>query len=409
MIRNSHATTYYPQLDGWRGYAILWIMLGHVAFIHSIDYTENFFLLFLDTSNFLAVDIFFVISGYMITEKLLAAEGQIRWQDFIKKRSLKILPLYFFIVLLVLVVDGLVPNYGFEVDKIIPGRTMKGGEMCRALISRRGDTLPSIEEYGSVSIKNRGESIWQDFLLIQNFYPFQDRVKLLAHTWFVAVIVHFYILYGLLFAIVARFFSSREKRRNILLGVLAILMLTIGLLRYAAGTQYHDYFQMTHFRLDVIFLGCVLSLLKDYTAGMQDRIFSNPVFLSLLFCAGFAILAAVIFRWPPIDKDQSPNVFIVSYFAFGLMITATMAENPFSRIIFRNPVITWIGRYSYGMYLWHYPFMFFYRMLAIKMQWSNTFSIFTFCILSIIFGAGLQRFFERAPGLTERLIARFSR
>ena len=407
MVKKPHASIYYPNLDGWRGYAILWIILGHVLYIYSINYAENLFLLFASSSTPLSVDIFFIISGYVIAGTLSAQE-RIDLKTFLKKRALRILPIYFFMVLCVFIVDGFAPNYEINVDISLPAQALTRSDICRNLCFSRSDALPAAEQSYSVTTKNQVEPFWQNLFLVQNFYPFADRVKLLAHTWFVAIIVHFYIFYGLLNLLITRWVDDRQTQRNVMLCILVMLILSIALLRAEFGKLYHEYFQMTTFRLDAILLGCVLNLGKGFLASMHRKIFWNSMTASLFFGAGLVILVTLVFRWPPIEWDQATSAFTLSYFAFALMIISTMEGNRFSRVIFGNPIITWIGHYSFGIYLWHYPFMFFYRLLAIRMQWSDTFSITTFCILSIVIGAGLQRVFEKAPGLSKSVIARVS-
>ena len=407
MITKAHASTYYPNLDGWRGYAILWIMLGHVAYVYSINYADNLLLLFASISTPLAVDIFFIISGYMIAGSL-SVQNQVDLKTFFRKRALRILPIYFFTVFCVFIVDGFAPNYELKVDTKLPAQTLSYSDIGRNLCSIRSDVLPAVEQSYFVTTKNQAESFWQNLFLVQNFYPFTERVKLLAHTWFVAIIFHFYIIYGLLTLLITKLFHGPDTQRNVMLCLLVMLVLSIALLRAEFGKQYYEYFQMTHFRLDAILLGSVLNLSKGFLSSMHKKISWNIITASLFFCTGLVILVTLIFRWPPTDWNQSPNSFTLSYLAFGLMIIPTMEGNRFSRIVFGNPVIAWIGNYSYGIYLWHYPFMFFYRLLAIRMQWSNLFSITTFCILSIAIGAGLQRLFENVPRLSISVIARSS-
>ena len=358
MAKKPHTSIYYPNLDGWRGYAILWIMLGHVVYIYSINYAENLFLLFASSSTPLAVDIFFIISGYVIAGTLSAQE-QTGLKTFFKKRALRILPIYFFIVFFVFIVDGFAPNYEIKVDIRLPAQALTRGDIGRNLCFSQRDVLPEEEQSYSVTTKNQVEPFWQNLFLVQNFYPFSERVKLLAHTWFVAIIVHFYIIYGLLNFLITRLFGGRQTQRNVMLCILVVLILSIALLRAEFGKLYQEYFQMTHFRLDAILLGCLLNLGKGLLSSMYKKIFWNTLTASLFFCTGLVIFATLVFRWPPIEWDQSTNVFTLSYFAFALMIISTMEENHFSRVVFGNPIITWIGNYSFGIYLWRYPFMFF--------------------------------------------------
>ena len=282
MAKKPHTSIYYPNLDGWRGYAILWIMLGHVVYIYSINYAENLFLLFASSSTPLAVDIFFIISGYVIAGTLSAQE-QTGLKTFFKKRALRILPIYFFNVFFVFIVDGFAPNYEIKVDIRLPAQALTRGDIGRNLCFSQRDVLPEEEQSYSVTTKNQVEPFWQNLFLVQNFYPFSERVKLLAHTWFVAIIVHFYIIYGLPNLLITRLFGGRQTQRNVMLCILVVLILSIALLRAEFGKLYQEYFQMTHFRLDAILLGCLLNLGKGFLSSMYKKIFWNTLTASLFF------------------------------------------------------------------------------------------------------------------------------
>jgi peptidoglycan/LPS O-acetylase OafA/YrhL len=390
-------------MDGWRGYAILWILVGHVVNLYNIDYRAHLSLLFVDFATNLVVDVFFVISGYLMAEKWITAREQIDLKKFFLKRSSRVLPLYFGIVFLVIIVHGLVPAYTIRVENIYPAYELTYGEIARNLFSQP-DALPPYALTFLIEIKNDAASFWPNLFLIQNYYPLSLRVKLLEHTWFVAVIMHFYIFYGLLTFFLDRVFNEPRKRQSAMLYICIVLILLVITIRAMFGRFYPFYYQMTHFRIDAILFGCVLNLAKGFRSNMNEGIQWTKIKNALYLCSGIAILVALIARWPPLDRSHFTSVFTLSYISFGLMIISTMDENRFSRIILRNPLISWIGYYSYGIYLWHYPFMFFYRLLAMKMQWSDTFSIATFCILSIVIGAGLQHLFEKASRLAKSVI-----
>ncbi len=385
---------YYPNLDGWRGYAILWILLGHVVFIYSINFSEHLLPLFIGASTYLAVDVFFVISGLVIAENMFMHHGEaVDWKTFVKKRAFRVLPMYFFVVFCVFMVSSLVPNYGFRVHTGTPAEALTAGDMGRALFSWSGEAAPARESSVYVTLHNRGESFWQNILLVQNFYPYSNRVKLLAHTWFIAIIVHFYILFGLVAYGVARLFPDPHLRRNAVLGIVAVLMLAVAVLRAVLGTEYIDYLHMTQFRLDAVLLGCVLSLTNGLPGCREPETAWGRVRRVCWFGVGLALLVPLIFRWPPIDWSRSPNVFIASYLAFGFMIMATREGSGVSRVVFGNPLITWVGRNSYGTYLVHYPLMFFYRLLADRMHWGNAVAITTYCMVSLTAGWALQAMF----------------
>ncbi len=396
MMTNPRRTIHYPQLDGWRGYAALWIVLGHAVFLYNINFAQHPFLLFIGGSTFLAVDIFFIISGFVITEKLFADKTPVDWKEFMVKRTVRILPLYYITVFAVLIVYALVPDYTIVLSRQLPAKALNWTDVVSLLSPGRSEVLPALQESSLLAIKSPVQSFWPSLFLIQNFYPINDRAAMLNHTWFVALIVHFYIIYGLLAFLAARMASGREKQRTVMLAAATVLLLAVMMLRSHFGTSYVDYFQMTVFRLDTILFGCILSLAKDLPLGRWRRMVWSNGAVSAYFCAALAVLAVIIFRWPAVDPNRSPGIFTVSYVVFSLLIVSSMKENAFSMTVFGNRAITWIGRHAYGVYLFHFPFLFFYRWLSDRMHLATWFSISSFCLLSIAAGAGLQRLLDRA-------------
>ena len=110
-MTNNQMRTYYPTFDGWRGLAILWIAIGHIVFFYNLDVSEGGVRYLYNFSQlaYLTVDIFFIISGFLITDKLLRDKPPINFRKFIKSRFLRILPQYLAVILFVLLIQKVVP------------------------------------------------------------------------------------------------------------------------------------------------------------------------------------------------------------------------------------------------------------------------------------------------------------
>jgi len=85
-----------------------------------------------------------------------------------------------------------------------------------------------------------------------------------------------------------------------------------------------------------------------------------------------------------------PFIFTIHYLAIAMLIVATYRSTLPSRLLLENSTIRWIGTYSLGIYLFHYPFMYYFVITRNFVHTSNAVSIFTFVLLSILAGAAIE-------------------
>jgi len=275
--------------------------------------------------GFFGVDVFFVISGYLITSLLLAelaASGGVRLARFWAGRARRLLPALFLLLAACLVI-------GVTIDR---GR----------LVSLRGDSLASIFYVAN----------WRFIFEHESYFAGFGRPPLLRHLWSLAVEEQFYLLWPPLFLLIARL---RDRAiLPLLVGAAAIGSTALMWVLYTPGADTSRVFYGTDTRAAPLLIGVLLALLWRPSAmpalGRAAR--------RVLDVAGIAALAAVGYLFAAVhDYDQFTyrGGFLVLALCAAVVLGATVHPQSLLRRAFATPVARWLGERSYGIYLWHWP------------------------------------------------------
>ncbi len=343
---------YYPFLDGFRGVAILAVMSAHAQnFFHAKDFSGLLFkfLVLVGPLGHLGVDMFFVISGFLITGILIRNyRDPIDVRRFYVRRIFKIIPPYASLILMTML--------------MVP-----------------------FDEAGKWNIGHLGPYV----LFTQNYAPYV--VTPLAHTWSLSIEEHFYLIFPLIVAAIFCLAKSEDSRRRCILGLgLAIMAFTILFRDILHDTRFFifsnlgpDFTQTTLFRADALMFGCVLRVMEPYYAHGMDKVWRvlSPV---LLLCG------LIIYYYFSQNLDQNGFIicrakFIFSYIAPGLLLLGIYRGGRWLRRVFENNVLRWVGKNSYGIYLWHYVLI---TLLAssLMLYLRPTLAVVAFYVLSMIAG-----------------------
>jgi peptidoglycan/LPS O-acetylase OafA/YrhL len=354
MTQRPSLLGYLPALDGVRALAVIAVIVYHA--------NKKWL-----GGGFLGVEVFFVISGFLITSLLIAEsqrEGTIDLKQFWLRRARRLLPALWTLLVLVAVYCSL-----FQ-------REMLG--------NLRGDVVAALV-YGFN---------WFQIWVGTSYFTAFDFVPL-RHLWSLAVEEQFYVLWPLVMFVVARLGKRRLPVVGVLFVATSIVIAVATALTYRSGNigtitetpeQYMGFLGHPVSRINFLFLG-TFSRAGGLFLGAALAIFwrpwvlaSSPIgtrgqLMDAVFLAGVGALAiaAVVFR----DVVEVTNVGTTGYdllfrggfFFVGIASVAVIAAavHPtatMTRQFLGNRAMTYIGRRSYGLYLYHWAVFQMYRRFA---------------------------------------------
>jgi peptidoglycan/LPS O-acetylase OafA/YrhL len=308
---------YIPAIDGLRAVAVIAVMFYHLGFTWI-------------PGGFLGVDLFFVISGYVITRLLLdsiAQSGGLDLRGFYIARARRLLPALIFMLVSTTIAIGIwAPD------------TIK-----RLLI----DTPFSLT----------GTMNWWLVAHHQDYFDTIGRPPLLQHTWSLAVEAQFYLLWPLILYFILKQFGKRHiPLASLLIAAasgIALLFVSFSLDASNASKVSHVYFGTDTHSIG-LFLGAALAVSwipQNFTKTVSRK--AQDFIDGVGFIGFIGIIAAFLL----IDETQ-PTLYKIAFPLAGLCGAAIIMSvvHPASRFapVLQNPVFLWIGERSYAIYLWHW-------------------------------------------------------
>jgi peptidoglycan/LPS O-acetylase OafA/YrhL len=310
-----------PALDGVRGLAIILVMVSHLrGVLDPHTYLERVLSKTME-SGWIGVDLFFVLSGFLITGILLDTKSSRGYfSSFYMRRILRIFPLYYTVSLTYLVVIPLLQHHAGLLRSVnTPG--------------------PSKQIWFWTYTVNWGQAITH-----QTFNS-------LGHFWSLAIEEQFYLLWPLL----VRNTSKRQFARLCVGLALAsqLLRIILVLLGFSASTI----FQITVTRLDGLALGSLAALIVRDEALLSRAVSSLKYLVAIPF-AGLVVLALAAGSFAQVDHGPLVILFaplpLAVMFASVLLSTIVRVGSPFERLL-RTRWLRSCGKYSYAMYVFHLP------------------------------------------------------
>ena len=315
---------FYPALDGYRAFAVL--------LVFSVHYLSNELPL-LRNWGFMGVDIFFVLSGFLITGILYDSRHQAhRFRDFYARRVLRIFPLYYSVLLLMLL---LWPIFRWQTE---PGLWLWVGHLgnwARYIVYRSNDVYHL------------------DVLRSTHFIRSQVYF---GHFWSLCVEEQFYLVWPLVV-----FLVRSRKRLLVLSTAIVVLEPLLRLVLYiwlpAWLVQSDLLLRGTVFRLDALLIGAIIALVlrgpREAWLHRHGRLLSALAVLPLI-----AVLLEYHHRTHAAYANiHDPSIITVGItaaplFGAALLLELIRAGSPLTRLFTWRPLVR-LGQVSYGFYVFH--------------------------------------------------------
>jgi peptidoglycan/LPS O-acetylase OafA/YrhL len=317
---------YRPEIDGLRAIAVTSVIFYHAG-------------LSLFGGGFVGVDIFFVISGFLITNILInnLENGKFSFLNFYERRVRRILPALFLVLLVSTIFAwlSLIP-YEFQ------------------LYSR---ALTSVILFAS------NTKLGQE----NNYFDPINELKPLTHTWSLAVEEQFYIVFPILLI-----FLWKHQRNRILQILIGLSILSLAGAEVGSAIKPGENFYLTLTRSWELLIGAISALIIA-------RVSPNRYFAIL----GFFFITFAIFFYD--STTPTPSVFILlPTTGAALIILFSKADYSLTKFL-AHKLPSFLGRISYSAYLWHYPLFSFYRIIfGIHLSFFET-TILIFCTFALAY------------------------
>lgn len=309
------AFSYRREIDGLRALAVLPVLFFHAGF-------ETF------SGGFVGVDIFFVISGYLITSILIMEfdEGRFSLMKFYERRARRILPALCTVIL---------------VSAIAAYVIMLPEQWTEFLQS-------------AISVIFFASNIF--FWMKDDYFSQASEEKPLLHSWSLAVEEQYYILFPLILMMLWRFGRNPILCCVALLSLLSFLSAEYGSRHYSSANFY-----LLFGRAWEIFAGSITAF---YMSRADRKIYNRPFHIFASW-AGFLILCFAIFLFDT-DTPFPSSYAMLPVIGTVLIIIFARSDEGIGKIL-AMPLLVGIGLISYSLYLWHQPVFAFARLLIFDM------------------------------------------
>jgi len=294
---------YRKDIDGLRSIAVLSVILFHLGYL---------------PNGYLGVDIFFAISGYLITKIVYdeAIENRFSIVNFYLRRIRRIIPLIFFTSLVVLIVGIIVmlPEDLKNLSETVFATNFFANNICMLITS--GDYWDVANEY-----------------------------KPMMHTWSLGVEEQFYIVFPVIFLI------CNGKRSKFILPILCVLTL-LSLFFFCLSTDETSKFFLIQYRFFELSLGGLGAIF------FKDKIINTKY----TFILSLTVLAFLGFDIP-LNADL--KLLLVLFATIGLLIVGG-DRSKISLFLVQNKIMLHIGKISFSLYMWHQIVLAFARYFVLE-------------------------------------------
>ena len=307
-VANAPHIPYRPGLDGLRALAVAAVFLYHAR----IDWLPG---------GFLGVDLFFVLSGYLITSLLLVeweARNRIDLRRFWLRRARRLLPALVVVVLAALILASIFAR--------------------QDLAHTRSDAVSSLLYYTN----------WHEIIANHSYFNLRGNPSLLQHTWSLAIEEQFYIVWPLLLVPGLVLVGRKRLPLLVIAGIAASAALMWVLYDQSDPTRVWN---GTDTRAFLLLMGILLALVWPYVERLRRAV-------PLLELFGVAALVGSVLLFRQLH-EYDPTLWqggdLAAAFCFVVLIAAVAHPATGLGQALGVAPLRWLGERSYGIYLWHWP------------------------------------------------------
>lgn len=309
--------TYRPEIDGLRAISVMLVIFNHLGWS-------------VFSGGFIGVDVFFVISGYLITsivyKEILA--GEFSFTGFYKRRVLRLAPAYFIVLIAV--------------------------------------TIASIVVMLPAEILNYFKSVAYSTAFMANFYMWREvggyfgsnaDVIPLLHLWSLAVEEQFYIFWPFVLLLLVKCFRKPFIFPLLLVGLIfSIAISEYGVKHYISASYY-----LMPTRIFELMIGAILIFLPKVTFGRITSMLLSLIGLCLIFFTAVTYKSDMYF----------PGLAAVLP-CLGAALILQFSDSRINVVgrLLSTPAMVRIGKLSYPAYLWHWPIIAFINIYEIVINWQ---------------------------------------
>ncbi len=328
------------DIEGLRGIAVLAVIIFHIQEA-------------LLPGGFVGVDIFFVISGYLISQQLYKEiyTDNFSLLEFYRRRVKRIMPAMLVLITITTIVAQII------------------------LRPTEAERVAESAAFSALSLANVYFWLFQD---VSYFAPSSNELPFL-HLWSLGVEEQFYIFWPLILMISASMIPKIRWLSTILILIVFSSLLSEWLYPYSPSFTYY----MLPTRMGELLIGAVAAWLSQFGVNKVSSLLLWFKRWSLyLGWLGFGLICASLFILDENDVFPGINAIYPTLGAFLLIVSGQYQIHGLSRLL-TIPPLTFCGRISYSAYLWHWPLLAFYRYAERDINLVSGISLF---LVTLLFG-----------------------